>query len=177
MKRIPHGDVDAQLATITEHMYLVLKTVYEGKHIYGRSIALSVGAPYPQTYGTLHTLFARGFLICHEVENDRGGEFRKVYQITERGQELLKRVTENGVSTRKYRRRDIPRVDPNEYVERMRLNPVFRWLRDHGVVDSYAELAHVMKCDTCNALIREHGFTGDVRCEEAADKVNDKEWT
>lgn len=174
VKKILRGDIAAQLQTLTALMLEVLRCVNEGKHAYGRGIATACRMSYPQTYNTLNSLKARGFIGSHEVWGDTG--VRKMYHLTPEGVELLAQAEEMPDLTERRPRVTTP-VDPETYVHRMRIGSVLRWLQKHRVVDSYEELVHVMECDACNRNIGVYGFTGDVRCEEAAQKVNDKEWT
>lgn len=174
MKKIIRGDIDAQLQTLTELMLEILRCVNEGKEAYGRGIALMCKIPYPQAYNTLNSLSARGFIASREVWGDTG--VRKMYHLTPEGCELLAQA-ENLPELAPSRRRVTTAVDPETYVHRMRIGSVLRWLQKHQVVGSYEELVHVMECDDCNRNIHVYGLKGDVRCEEAAQKVNDKEWT
>lgn len=174
MERIAFGDVDAQARTLTAVMRRVLELVEEGTHDHGRAIGKVVGVPYPQAYRTLNVLHARGFI--EPPIDDWGATGRvKRYILTLAGAELLSRV--RGTPSSPNSTDESRQVDPDAYAARMKWGPVFRWLRRHKVVDSVQELEHIMKCPECNSLLAEHGFTGDVRCETAAQKVNDKEWT
>jgi DNA-binding PadR family transcriptional regulator len=174
VERITVGDVTAQARTMTACMQLILELVEEGTHDHGRAIGREVGIPYPQAYRTLNVLHARGFIEPKTGEWGATGRV-KSYTLTLAGVELLQKVrTASESSPWEGHSR---KVDPENYAVRMRLGPVFRWLQGHGVVDSVPELEHIMKCDECNGLLKEHGFTGDVRCETAAQKVNDKEWS
>jgi len=175
MEKIMCGDVEAQLATLTTHMRDVLRLVHAGEYTYGRGVAQVLGVPYPQAYNTLHTLSARGFIAPQETWSPGG--IRKTYTLTEDGARLLTLANEIPALEKPRNNRKAERVNPEHYVQRMRLGPVYRWLIRHNVIGSYEELMHVVSCGECNQAMAEHGMSGDVRCAEAARKVNDKEWT
>jgi hypothetical protein len=148
----------------------------EGRDQYGRLVAQGCKMPYPQTYSTLNLFERRGFIRGTYVET--GSHPRKTYRLTEAGQVLLSRINSTPVDqlSRSAQRPRSAAVDPDVYRSHTQIGIVYRWLYRHNVVASYPELLHMVDCAECNRLVSQYGLDSDIRCPEAAQKINDKEW-
>lgn len=162
-KPIAPEDVGAQLAFMTETMADILELIDAGTAVHGRAIAKILEVPYPQAYHTLNVLTARRFL---SVDWDDDVPTRKNHALTSAGRELLARVRESG-HVIKGRKRSTPRINPDEYVQRMRVSSLVLWLIRQGLVSSREDLAHIMTCSDCESLLFEtaDGWASQARCE------------